>query len=282
MKQYLSFTAIVLLLVTFAVSTGCDSGDEPIPSEEESRIPISFSTEESSSRGIAVSAYSMSEFPLKGYVVDSYKYMDVTVRRRSDGSWGTDVPYYWPPRGESMQFCAVYGAPSSEFLLVNSWENNPQLQTYYYSVKRTVSDQKDIIYALSEVCNYHAVPDRHVRLNFRHVLASVKLNIVGDITHISSIEFRNLWGSGVFSPDKMSWELKGPWGGDAEKHTYVIPVDGKEISEENRTMFLIPQLTPFDATVAITHSDGSVKEQPFSWHNFFMEANNTVTITLSQ
>lgn len=271
-----------MLLGTTALWSGCESSDSPIPDEGESRVPITFSAGESLSRGTPVSAYSMSEFPLKGYVVDSYEYMDVTVKRRSDGSWGTDQPYYWPPRGEPMQFCAYYGVPAEDFFLVNYWVNNPQQQTYYYKVKSDVKEQKDLIYALSEVCNYHSTPQQSVKLTFRHILAWVKINLIGDASNVSSIEFRNLWSSGVFVPDKMTWELTGPWGGDAEKSSYVIPVEDGAIAEVNRNLFVIPQLTPGDAVIAINRRDGTSAEQPFSWHTFFMDANNNVNITLAE
>lgn len=273
----------LVLLLNSMLWSGCDRSDSPIP--EDGRVPITFSTEEPLSRGTVVSAYSMSEFPLKGYMVDSYEYMDVTLRRQSDGSWGTEVPYYWPPRGELMQFCAFYGATSDEFVLITPWVNNPGQQTYYFTVNKSVKEQKDLIYAISDACNYHLTPEKSVKLNFHHILAWVKVNLIGDAGAVSSIELRNLWGSGVFFPDKdnkMDWEFRGPWGGEAERHTYVIPVTEGKIAEEDANMFLIPQLTPAEAEIVINRSDGTSKVQGFASRTFFKETNNALNITLSE
>ena len=168
MKKTIWMTALTAVTATLISCSSEDSlaGKENPAEGQASGIPFVVNVANSdATRGTAISA--ISSFNMVGIQGTSNKWMDNYLFTKPDGSWVADghANLTWPDGTDTHTFYATSDNTSDAPAITNG--------TFVYTVPTTVSDQKDLLVAVSED-NEAGNP---VTLNFKHALSSVKFNI---------------------------------------------------------------------------------------------------------
>ena len=168
MKKTIWMTALTAVTATLISCSSEDSlaGKENPAEGQASGIPFVVNVANSdATRGTAISA--ISSFNMVGIQGTSNKWMDNYLFTKPDGSWVADghANLTWPDGTDTHTFYATSDNTSDAPAITNG--------TFVYTVPTTVSDQKDLLVAVSED-NEAGNP---VTLSFKHALSSVKFNI---------------------------------------------------------------------------------------------------------
>ena len=168
MKKTIWMTALTAVTATLSSCSSEDAlaGKENPAEGQASGIPFVVNVANSdATRGTAISA--ISSFNMVGIQGTSNKWMDNYLFTKPDGSWVADghANLTWPDGTDTHTFYATS----------DNTDEVPAITdvTFVYTVPTTVSDQKDLLVAVSED-NEAGNP---VTLNFKHALSSVKFNI---------------------------------------------------------------------------------------------------------
>ena len=168
MKKTIWMTALTAVTATLISCSSEDSlaGKENPAEGQASGIPFVVNVANSdATRGTAISA--ISSFNMVGIQGTSNKWMDNYLFTKPDGSWVADghANLTWPDGTDTHTFYATSDNTDEVPAITDG--------TFVYTVPTTVSDQKDLLVAVSED-NEAGNP---VTLNFKHALSSVKFNI---------------------------------------------------------------------------------------------------------
>lgn len=163
MKKTIWMTALTAVTATFI---GCSNEDFQTESgNPTSGIPFVVNVNDGATRGTAIST--ISSFNMVGIQGASNKWMDNYLFTKPDGVWTADghANLTWPDGTDTHTFYATSDNTDEVPAITDG--------TFVYTVPTTVSDQKDLLVAVSED-NEAGNP---VTLNFKHALSSVKFNI---------------------------------------------------------------------------------------------------------
>ena len=168
MKKTIWMTALTAVTATLISCSSEDSlaGKENPAEGQASGIPFVVNVANSdATRGTAISA--ISSFNMVGIQGTFNKWMDNYLFTKPDGSWVADghANLTWPDGTDTHTFYATSDNTDEVPAITDG--------TFVYTVPTTVSDQKDLLVAVSED-NEAGNP---VTLNFKHALSSVKFNI---------------------------------------------------------------------------------------------------------
>lgn len=289
-------------LLILCLMSSCANGANDEPTPVSGNVPISFDISaervepSAASRGTTIGFPSdMSEFRLFAALWDkidngSYRFMgyeidNEMVTRGSDNEWATSIPYYWPLGNRYLTFFAYYPAEIEGWRIGNP-HSSPEEIRFYYTPPADSKDQHDVLFAFNhEMMNYSGNPSKRVKLTFTHILANIRLNIVGDATQVRYITLKNFYGSGGYHPggggvlynwDYNDFENTAP----APLVNYTVEVPENGILSDTHSLIIIPQQTREDSSIEVTMRDGTVHSWRFAHHTFLPQSIRTINIHL--
>ena len=290
-ERYLSRLSAFLCLVI--MMTGCRAGQEMLPEELSggSRY-ICFSA---SSDGITTKAlkgngigacfsYESEEWPVaavgtKGLPTTAFAGSASVIAFNYNGAWtgsetpwtgfyckefsfngdaltAVDNPVPWV-KAQGKDNLRVYVYAPNDFGGTVSSASDPGAPTITYSVPSDVLDQEDLIVATNTVSgNYNS----SIPLTFNHALTAVKFNVDFPCT-VKSVAVNGVYSSGVYT-------IGDSWSSLSSPADYFISMGaGKDctrseiVTNDEKTLMLIPQAVPAGATISITFSEDGGADQ---------------------
>ena len=184
-------------------------------------------------------------------------FMDVDVTPKSGGLWGTDVAYYWPGAGPTLQFYAWAPTDADVFTSTPTKDN----LTFAYTVPAAAAGQKDLLVTKSDALagDYN----QQVDLTFSHICTAVKFVVGGEMQPgtIKSVALKGVYNTGTYSLADDGWTLDNSTTADftqtLDKPTTGDETDGTEITTGEGTFMMLPQTLPDGAMVEVSFQDGT-------------------------
>ncbi len=177
-------------------------------------------------------------------------FMNQNATNDGEGTWRTDILYYWP--GSDYQFSFYAWAPIDAKGLTPP--TKPDTKELKYTVPDAAADQKDIL-----VAKYENVPgDKNttLALNFKHILSAVKF-VVGSQMQpgtIKSVAIKGVKNSGTYDMSSGIWTLAN----DTKNFTQTLnynttgsETDGTNIIAGEATFMMLPQTLGATAQVEV-------------------------------
>lgn len=180
------------------------------------------------------------------------------------GIYLSDPAYFWPNEPyDTMSFVAVAPFDVAQNLNISTQGN------FTYTVPANATDQCDLMQATARgvECPPPGVRERApVPLNFKHLLTQVRFVFGANVSNywrnltVYSIRIENLSAAGTWDAAAGAWQNL-----DAQTNAFELtaPTEGirrpygqgeKEIWDKEYTMFLMPQILPTGARVAVDMS----------------------------
>lgn len=236
---------ILPLLAVMAATASCDRDSNSGPEEPVHTGNLDFDVMTTSGADTTgtVTTENIPDFRAYAYKAEGNReiIMDgAFVHRTGKNSWVYDDPVKWPDTPVNIE--AVY--PTSYKISVSQWDFWSSVQ---YSVTRTV-DGKQVSGADQDLCvavRRDATRDEGIiRLNFRHCMARVQLDIAADIplttVVVKGIDLYDVAGSGTFMLPKESTtdrtdtdQFKNCWYHHLSNRYQIVPYfqsgDGQEV-----------------------------------------------------
>lgn len=241
MKKYIFMAAVAMLAI---VSCNKDEVKEVNTGRE-----IDFHT--AVTRATETTVQNLDEIYVTAYTTSENNYFTDLLFAENGGYFTSDVKYYWPSDGSSINFIAY--APSAAELGVGAGSAteltiNKDTQTLTaFSPAANVTDQKDVVFA--KATGSKADANTGVELVFDHVLSQVEFkaysNNDGYVFKVKGVKLANVAGTGDCELADKTWSTAG-----YDKVTYEVVYDTpltltttpvSVMKSENDNAMLVPQ-----------------------------------------
>ncbi len=228
LKTIYGFSTIIAACVALTACSNEMSEDFPFPGDEISFMAYYDGCE--STRGAVISEGSLESFNVSAYYYTGDEKSYDTWPSTSDSPnyivnevvskgtpWTTANTHYWPNSdGGRMRFYAFANFPDGTAFATN------YTQITDYSVPPTVTDQQDIIAAVSDVetAGYRA-SKAPVPMLFHHIFTAIRFavspatvtvdgsdyaNVIGEKYELTSIGLENVYGKGSYTIKEFAYE----------------------------------------------------------------------------
>jgi hypothetical protein len=255
---------LISLMSLAAMMTAC-SNDETIDVRQE---PITFNvTTENVTRATSIStASTLSEFKLYADYTDANSktstYLNGGTLKKDGDKWGIEGgEIYWPASGK-LSFYAVANNSSGTYTQAS--------KTVTHEVKATVSEQTDLLYAVTADQEKPTTEGTSVTLNFRHALSQIAFQAKNLNSHlkvtISEVTLANVQDKGTLTlptastttsyPNETagSTDILGTWSSLSGNASYTISGLSKELTGNSDTAIDLS---------AKTNSDGAAVDDNY-------------------
>ena len=201
MKKYIFMMAVASLAI---VSCNKDEVKEVKTGHE-----IDFHT--AVTRGTETTIQNLQQIYVTAYTGSETNYFTDLLFSESEGYYKSDVKYYWPSDGSSINFVAY--APSAERLGVGAGSataltvNKTEQMLTAYSPAANVTDQEDVL--IAKAVGSKVDEATGVELVFDHVLSQVEFkaysNNEGYVFKVKGVKLANVVGTGDLNLNNMVW-----------------------------------------------------------------------------
>lgn len=217
-----------------------------------------------------------------GGLVDVF-YMDDVADNLNADVWSTRNVYYWPGADRTLRFFA-WAPVDAAFTSV---PESPENTVLGYEVPRYVSDQKDVVVAVTS--DMPGNSNTEVPLVFRHICSAIRFEFGSEMQPgtIKSVALKNVKNAGSYDMASNTWTLND--GVASFTQVLELKTDGNEAYDSNltahdSTFMMVPQTLPDGAEVEVVFVDGvtgRVRELTASIAGSLWPQGKTVTYKLS-
>lgn len=217
-----------------------------------------------------------------GVPVDVF-YMDDVADNLNADVWSTRNVYYWPGADRTLRFFA-WAPVDAAFTSV---PESPKDTVLGYKVPRYVSDQKDVVVAVTS--DIPGNSNTEVPLVFRHICSAIRFEFGSEMQPgtIKSVALKNVKNAGSYNMASNTWDLNDgvdSFTQDLELVTIGNEADSDSLTTSDGTFMMVPQTLPDGAEVEVVFVDdvtGKTREMTVSIAGSCWPQGKTVTYKLS-
>lgn len=210
-------------------------------------------------------------------------YMDDVADNLNADVWSTRNVYYWPGADRTLRFFA-WAPVDAAFTSV---PESPENTVLGYEVPRYVSDQKDVVVAVTS--DMPGNSNTEVPLVFRHICSAIRFEFGSEMQPgtIKSVALKNVKYAGSYNMASNTWDLNDgvdSFTQDLELVTIGNEAYGDSLTTSDGTFMMVPQTLPDGAEVEVVFVDdvtGKTREMTVSIAGSLWPQGKTVTYKLS-